>query len=81
VLDASGRLVGPPSVVARGVLGGEEDTAALRFVAVEIAKALDSGAAGRDDTTLGENARLAARRAIEAKIGKKPICLVSVVRV
>jgi ribonuclease J len=80
-IDAKGRLASPPSVVARGVLEREEDAATLRFVAVEIAKALDNGTAGRDDATLGELARLAARRAIETRTGKKPVCLVNVVRV
>jgi ribonuclease J len=80
-IDARGRLASPPSVVARGVLEGEQDGATVRFVAVEIAKALENGAASRDDTTLAELARLAARRAVESKTGKKPVCLVSVVRV
>jgi ribonuclease J len=80
-VDAKGRLASPPSVIARGVLKGEENPSTLRFLAVEIAKALDNGAAGRDDTTLGELARLAARRAIETKTGKKPICLVNILRV
>jgi hypothetical protein len=67
--------------VTRGVLEGEEDASTVRFVAVEIAKALENGSTGRDDATLGDLARLAARRAIETKTGKKPVCLVSVTRV
>ena len=79
-IDAKGRLASPPSVVARGVLEGEQDGATIRFVAVEIAKALENGAS-RDDTAVAELARLAARRAVESKTGKKPVCLVSVIRV
>jgi ribonuclease J len=80
-VDSKGRLASPPSIVARGVLEGEEDTHVLRFVAVEIAKALDNGASGRDDGALAELARLTARRAVETKTGKKPVCLVNVMRV
>jgi ribonuclease J len=80
-IDSKGRLASPPSILARGVLEGEEDGRVLRFVAVEIAKALDNGNGGRDDTALAELARLTARRAVETKTGKKPVCLVNVIRV
>jgi ribonuclease J len=80
-VDSKGRLAGPPSVLARGVLEGEEDGHVLRFVAVEIAKALNDGSAGRDDNALAELARLSARRAVETKTGKKPVCFVNVLRV
>jgi ribonuclease J len=79
VIDGKGRLLAPPSVQGRGVIADEADPTALRFVALEIAKALDN-AGPRDDGATSELARLAARRAIEAKTGKKPLCLVSVTR-
>jgi ribonuclease J len=80
VLDDRGRLGSTPSVRARGVLAGEDDPATLRFVAVEVAKAL-SASEGKDERSVADLARLAARRAIEGKTGKKPVCLVHVSRV
>jgi ribonuclease J len=79
VVDARGRALSPPSVQGRGVMADEGDPATFRFVALEIAKALENGAAS-DDGALAELARLVARRAIEAKTGRKPLCLVSVSR-
>jgi ribonuclease J len=79
VVDAKGATVAPPHVQARGVLADEAVPGTLRFVALDIAKALD-GAQSSDDSSVAEIARLAARRAIEAKTGKKPLCLVSVTR-
>jgi ribonuclease J len=78
VVDARGRAVAPPSVQGRGVLADEADPATLRFVALEIAKAIENAAP--DDGALAEVVRLTARRAIEAKTGRKPLCLVSVTR-
>jgi ribonuclease J len=80
VVDDAGRAVAPPSVQGRGVMADEADPVTFRFVALEIAKALEN-AAPRDDSALGELARLVARRAIEAKTGRKPLCLVNVTRV
>jgi len=80
VVDAGGRVTATPSVLARGVLAGEDDPSTLRFIAVEVAKAVAS-ADGKDDRTLIDLARHGARRAIEGKTGKKPICLVHVSRV
>jgi ribonuclease J len=79
VVNGKGKVLAPPSVQSRGVMADEGEPGTLRFVAVEIAKALDNGAPA-DDGAAGEVARLAARRAIEAKTGKKPLCLVSVTR-
>ncbi|HMI86438.1 MAG TPA: ribonuclease J [Polyangiaceae bacterium] len=79
VVDANGRVLAPPSVQARGVMADEAEPATLRFLALEIARALENGSA-RDDGATGELARLAARRAIEGKTGKKPLCLVNVTR-
>jgi ribonuclease J len=79
VIDAKGKTLAPPSVQARGVIANEAEPATLRFVALEIARALENGAP-RDDSAVAELARLAARRAIEAETGKKPLCLVTVTR-
>jgi ribonuclease J len=80
VIDDRGRTLAPPSVQARGVLADEGDPATLRFVALEVAKALEN--TGRsDDKALAELARLTARRVIEGETGRKPLCLVHVTRV
>src|SRR5262249_12024793 len=51
----------------------------LRFVALEIARAVES-ASSRDDAALVDVAQLAARRAVEAKTGRKPVGLVTLTR-
>jgi ribonuclease J len=79
VVNGKGKVLAPPSVQSRGVMAEEGEPGTLRFVALEIAKALENGAPA-DEGAAGEVARLAARRAIEAKTGKKPLCLVSVTR-
>jgi ribonuclease J len=80
-LDAKGRLQGRPSVQGRGVDLGNDDAGTLRFVALEIAKALENAPSARDDEAISEVARLAARRAVEVRTGRKPVCLVVVVRI
>jgi ribonuclease J len=79
VVDGKGVAVAPPHVQARGVIADEATPGTLRFVALDIARALD-GSQSSEDSSIAEIARLAARRAIEAKTGKKPLCLVSVTR-
>ncbi|MET0591994.1 MAG: ribonuclease J [Polyangiaceae bacterium] len=79
VVDKKGHAAAPPHVQARGVIADEAVPGTLRFVALEIAKAID-GAGSSEDSSIAEIARLTARRAIEAKTGKKPLCLVSVTR-
>ena len=79
VVDGKGRALAAPSVHGRGVIADEADPTTFRFVAVEIAKALENTGAS-DDSALAEMARLVARRAIEAKTGRKPLCLVNVTR-
>jgi len=80
VVDRSGNLVAPPALSARGVVQDEEDPNGLRFVALEIAKTLEA-AESRDDASLRESVRLSARRAVEGRTGRKPICLVNLTRV
>jgi ribonuclease J len=80
-LDGRGQLAGPPQVVSRGVL--EPSFAGVaRKVSIAVAQAV-SGADGRtraDDESLMDTARLAARRAIEANTGRRPVVLVALSR-
>lgn len=82
VVDRRGALVSPPIVTTHGVLAEEDEPAALRGAAREVAKALE----GRplrdraDDGAIADAARFAVRRAIEAATGKKPVALATVVR-
>jgi ribonuclease J len=80
VVDGDGRALGPPSVQSRGVLAEEGEAGTLRFVALEVARALENSAPPTD-SAIAELARLAARRAVETKTGRKPLCLVSVARI
>jgi ribonuclease J len=80
-VDSRGRLVAAPVVVGRGIIDDDQDPLAFRFVAVMIAKACASHARDASDDGIAETARLAARRAIEARTGKKPVTLVAVTRV
>jgi ribonuclease J len=80
-LDSRGRLASKPSVQARGVALGDDEASTLRFVALEIAKALENAPGAREDDAIAEIARLAARRAVETRTGRKPVCLVTLVRV
>jgi ribonuclease J len=82
VVDGSGRLAAPPSVVASGLpdLGDDgliEDTVATN-VGDAVAK-LDPRSRS-DDATIEDAARRAARRAVNGLTGKKPVCQVQVVR-
>jgi ribonuclease J len=52
-LGAQGRLAARPEVQARGVVLGD-DEASTRFVALEVAKALDNSLNVRDDETIAE---------------------------
>ena len=80
VVDAAGRLVSGPVICGRGVADGEQDPDAFRSVAAEVARACARADDGADDATLRETARLAARQAIFAQTGRRPVTLVSVTR-
>jgi len=80
-VDDKGRVASRPSVVARGVVLGADAAGTLRLVALEVAKALDGAPSARDDDAIAEVARLAARRAVDGRTGRKPVCLVTVLRV
>jgi ribonuclease J len=81
VVDARGHLAAPPAVVGRGISGNDQEPSAFRFVAIEIEKAFTAHARGASDDSIADVVRLAARHAIEAKTGKKPVTLVTVTRV
>jgi ribonuclease J len=81
VVDRHGHLAATPVVLGRGIAGDDRDPSAFRTVAIKIAKAFALHAEGASDDNLAELARLAARRAIEAMTGKKPVTLVAVTRV
>lgn len=81
VLDAHGAVAAPPQVVAHGV-AGEAHAAALKAAARAVAQAVGEAdpRARRRDADLIELARLAARRAIEAKTGRRPLVTVALTR-
>jgi ribonuclease J len=81
VVDSRGRLAAAPVVVGRGITGEDQDASAFRFVAVEVAKACAAYAKNSSDEALADTARLAARRAVETRTGKKPVTLVAITRV
>ncbi len=83
VVDKKGALVAPPAIAARGLFDAEGADEALRKVALEVQQSVDRGRAPRErvwDATLEDAARLAARRAVERFTGKKPVAVVTVVR-
>jgi ribonuclease J len=83
VLDRKGRRMTPVLVSAVGLLGGDEDQAALRKVAANVETELDSmtGPELRDDAEVRESVRLAARRALFELTGKKPAIDVHLARI
>jgi ribonuclease J len=80
-VDAKGRLVGRPATASRGIGLGDDEASTLRAVALEIAKALENAPSAREDAVIADVARLAARRAVEVRTGRKPVCMVVVLRV
>jgi ribonuclease J len=84
VLDRRGAVMAPPRVISRGVIDETEGAGeVLRAASIGVARALaDCDARTRSsDEGLTETARLAARRVIEAKSGRRPLVLVSLLRV
>ncbi|EYF01355.1 ribonuclease J [Chondromyces apiculatus] len=80
VIDAHGALAADPQVVAQGVVDPSQ-SGALRAAARAVAQAItDADPRRRRDTDLIELARLAARRAIDAKTGRRPFVTVSLTR-
>jgi ribonuclease J len=81
VLDVHGALAAPPQVLARGVTT-ELETGALKAAARAVAQALNDSdpRVRRRDNDVIELARVAARRTIEAKLGRRPLVTVSLTR-
>ncbi len=84
VLDPRGRLASRPAISSHGVVADEEHAALARSVALDVAKALDSllqgGTRAQSDDAIADTARFAARRAVHARTGRKPVCSATVVR-
>ena len=82
VVDAKGRLKTPPSIALHGIAIDENDLPARRSIARAVAEALN----GRfyverpSDEAIADQARLAARRVVEARVGQRPVALATVVR-
>ena len=81
--DADGRVVGTPQVFSRGVLDPAVDGAALAEARREVCAALSDAADRgiRDDASVAEVARLAARRAVARVVGSKAVTVARVTRV
>jgi ribonuclease J len=79
VLDARGSLAAPPRFAARGVLDSTERDV-VRAAELAVARALEEAGAGRADEDVAETARLAARRAVESRTGRRPIVTAVVTR-
>lgn len=83
VADPAGRLLAPPRLVLQGVpcAAGQETLEREALDAVDAAvRALPLSARG-DDERLGEAARVAVRRAVRARVGKRPLVEAQVIRV
>lgn len=82
VLDAQGALAAPPQVLAHGVTS-EVMSGALRAAARAVGQAIGDTDPRRRvrDPDIIEVARLAARRTLEAKTGRRPVVTVSLTRI
>jgi ribonuclease J len=83
ILDGSGRLLGEPQVTVHGVATGADDEEdAKTEAAVAARQALAGLAPGKrgDDHAVREVVRLAIRRSLNARHGKKPLTDVHLVR-
>jgi len=83
VLDRHGALAAPPRLTHRGVVDHEEGASeAMRAAATAASRAVgESGSRTRaNDEALSDVVRLAVRRAIEHKTGRRPVVLVAVSR-
>lgn len=79
-LALSGRKpLGPPAVAARGVPNVDGDTAALRSLALEAARAVEQFREGRG-LELNEHVRRSVRRKVEDLSGTRPVVEVALVQ-
>lgn len=84
VLDRRGSTAAPPRVVQYGVIDHAEGASdVLRAAAIAVSRAIgDADPRVRSqDETLADICRLAARRTIEHKTGRRPVVMVSISRV
>jgi len=84
VVDRRGSLQAPPRVTQYGLIDHAEGASeVLRAAALAISRAItDADARSRtQDDTLADVCRLAARRSIEHKTGRRPVVIVSMSRV
>jgi len=79
VLDADGRLAAPPVVTVHGLAEEEGAREALQRSLTEAIAEL-SARERRDDEVVREAARIAVRRALRARTGKRPVTEIHVVR-
>jgi ribonuclease J len=83
VLDGSGRLVGEPVLTVHGVAAEGEDEGVAKAEAVAAARQALAGlplAKRSDDQAVREVVRIAIRRSLNARHGKKPLTDVHLVR-
>lgn len=78
-LDGDGEPVGPPSIVARGVPGVDDDESSARDIARGVQKALER-ARGFTGVDLADEARRAVRRSINEISGARPVVEVRLLR-
>lgn len=83
IADAAGRLLAEPSLVLQGIPVDGDGPAVEASVRQAIGEALRQmpPAARRDDARMGEAARLAVRRLLKQRFGKRPLVEARVVRV
>ncbi|HTZ81265.1 MAG TPA: ribonuclease J [Stellaceae bacterium] len=81
VLDEAGELLAEPRVTLQGL--GDPDAEMLRQLGAEVGRAVFAltRRERHDDAAVTEAARLAVRRALKARTGKRPVTDVHVVRV
>jgi ribonuclease J len=73
------KLLGPPVVATRGIPNVDGDAAALRSLALEVARAVEQFREGRG-LELGEHVRRSVRRKIEDLSGTRPVVEVSLIQ-
>jgi len=82
VVDDEGRLLAEPRLSAKGVLDSDEDEDDRMAVVDAVKSALDDlpRAKARDEAYQRETARVAVRRAVVARRGKRPLIDVQIMR-
>jgi len=81
VLDQDGTVLSPPRVALPGLGEDEPELPPMLSDAVSRAVAALSPSRRRDDAAVGEAARLAVRRTLKARSGKRPVIEVQVIRI